>query len=197
MVCPPPPNMLLCLQLCGNGCEQFGVLTTSGELFVAGCNSHGQLGVGHSHNIGSLGKVEVPKPVTAAALTYKHMLVVTADDAVYGSGVNTQGQLGTGNTASTHTPVLIPLMSGRRIVAVSCGYYHSMFLSTTGELYTCGFNEFGQLGQGTVASAPSPSPKQVSGYRSLADGLQPLVAASIACGYYHNAVVLKDGSLVM
>lgn len=43
------------------------------------------------------------------------------------------------------------------ISSISCGRYHTMALSTTGELYSWGFNSYGQLGHGNYEEVSSPT----------------------------------------
>jgi alpha-tubulin suppressor-like RCC1 family protein len=79
--------------LSANGCEQLGLITADGELFMAGCNSSGSLGLGHTHNVGSLTRVDAGlrgKVVVTAALSYKHTVLVTSEDEVYAIGLNAQ-----------------------------------------------------------------------------------------------------------
>ena len=41
-------------------------------------------------------------------------------------------------------------------MTVAAGSRHSLFLTTSGALFACGWNEFGQLGTGTRNSTDTP-----------------------------------------
>ena len=61
---------------------------------------------------------------------------MTADGAMFGWGYNGHGEAGLNHT---NTPVLRPTpiqlsMAGIRITKVSCGHYHTLALSETGQV---------------------------------------------------------------
>jgi len=52
---------------------------------------------------------------------------------------------------------IIDTLSDKLIIHISCGKWHSLFLDNNGVIYSCGDNEFGQLGFGhnkTFSSLP-------------------------------------------
>ena len=77
------------------------------------------------------------------------------------------------------------------IVAVAAGQYHnSMALKSDGSVWSFGYNQYGQLGDGTVANKASPvQVKGVGGSGNLTD------IVSVAAGAYHGIAVKSDGSL--
>ena len=46
------------------------------------------------------------------------------------------------------TPILIKTPDSIKIASIAAGYAHTMLLTTTGQLYGCGYNDRGQLGLG-------------------------------------------------
>ena len=42
------------------------------------------------------------------------------------------------------------------VVAVAAGYYHSLFMTTDGTLWAMGYNNYGQLGNGTTINTNLP-----------------------------------------
>ena len=46
------------------------------------------------------------------------------------------------------TPTRIKSIPEKHISMVAAGHNHSLFLTELGEVFSCGFNEFGELGLG-------------------------------------------------
>ncbi|MDX8394081.1 MAG: LamG-like jellyroll fold domain-containing protein, partial [Mariprofundales bacterium] len=66
--------------------------------------------------------------------------------------------------------------------SIAAGFYHTVALKSDGSLWTWGYNNFGQLGDGTTVN--SLVPKQIgTGF------------SSIAAGLYHTVALKSDGSL--
>ena len=73
-----------------------------------------------------------------------------------------------------------------KVTTLSCGAEHTCMLTSTGTLYACGSGKRGQLGLGHTEAAVLP--QHVNTPRRA-------IAATVSCGGYHTAVLLKDGSL--
>lgn len=71
-----------------------------------------------------------------------------------------------------------------RTVSVSVGFSHTLFVEN-GTLYGCGWNNFGQCGDGTRTAKPRPTP--VSGLSGV---------RAVAAGGNHSLVLLDDGSVL-
>ena len=67
---------------------------------------------------------------------------------VYGWGNVGDGQLGLGGIEEEQifSPREISLLNGKRIMSISTSFSHSLFLTEDGILYSCGNNDYGQLG---------------------------------------------------
>ncbi|HWX20213.1 MAG TPA: hypothetical protein VN578_09955 [Candidatus Binatia bacterium] len=87
----------------------------------------------------------VASGVTAVAAGSRHSLFLESDGSLWG--------MGDGTTTDRLTPEQI-LSSG--VVAVAAGHGHSLFLKSDGSLWGMGENGFGQLGDGTYTSRPTP-----------------------------------------
>ena len=176
----------------GCGCEQLLALTSLGLVYAAGANGDGSLGLGHTATVramtlvrGELGS----KRVVDAALSFKHTVFLTADDEVFGAGLNSHGQLGMSKSGVFSSPVKLPLLCGRRIQSLGCGFEHTIVATRDGELFGMGMNTYGQLGLPvSISSVVTPR-----GIPLLCSGS---VTRKVACGYYHNLLLMKDGSLV-
>jgi alpha-tubulin suppressor-like RCC1 family protein len=92
------------------------------------------------------------------AAGHAHTVVVLSNGRALSCGKNDYGQLGVEAATSRGTLGLIPLAycsgegaadgGGTRVVQVSCGYYHTVLVTSSGGLRACGRNDYGQLGLG-------------------------------------------------
>jgi alpha-tubulin suppressor-like RCC1 family protein len=96
--------------------------------------------------------------------------------------------LGDGTTKDKTTPVQIG--TGERWIGVSAGDYHTVAMNwcadcwTTSRLWAWGFNEYGQLGDGTTADKTSPI--QIG---------TDTTWTKVAAGSHHAVALKKDGTL--
>jgi alpha-tubulin suppressor-like RCC1 family protein len=133
-------------------------VTASGQLYAFGQNYYGQLG--NANAVGSKGANPTPTlvtlpgatgPVAEAAVGLNYSLAATSTSQLYAFGDNRYGQLGNANSngiaAANPTPTLVTLPGASGPVSeISAGASHSLALSSTGQLYAFGLNEYGQLG---------------------------------------------------
>ncbi|KAH8862843.1 putative E3 ubiquitin-protein ligase HERC4 [Schistosoma japonicum] len=108
----------------------------------------------------------------------------TEDLFVWGSCED--GQLTSDNTDTFNvlTPKALNVQNLPEFVQISCGYTHTVFLTIDGEVYSCGCNEFQQLGH-----------RQSGGRLGKVAALEQYRIISVACGAYHNAAVTYSGLL--
>jgi alpha-tubulin suppressor-like RCC1 family protein len=81
-------------------------------------------------------------------------------------GYNAQGQLGIGSTASSSTPLAVDTnsaLAGKKLTRITTGDEHSCALDSTGSAYCWGWNEYGQLGDGTTSTSNIPVAVDTSG----------------------------------
>ncbi|XP_034779592.2 E3 ubiquitin-protein ligase MYCBP2 isoform X6 [Acipenser ruthenus] len=86
---------------------------------------------------------------------------------------------------TTYPPGAVRFDCALRAVQVSCGFHHSVVLMENGDVYTFGYGQHGQLGQGDVNSRSSPS---------LVQAL-PGPSIHVTAGSNHTAVLLMDGQV--
>jgi len=161
------------------------VLLTNGTVRTFGYNPQGQLGVNDTKN--RLAPVQVwgiSSSATAVAGGRYHTAVLLADGTVRTFGYNNRGQLGVNDTTQRNTPVQVFGISSSA-TAVACGYYHTAVLLADGTVRTFGYNNRGQLGVNDTTTRQTPV--QVFGISSS--------ATAVACGVYHTAVLLADGTV--
>ena len=72
-------------------------------------------------------------------------------------------------------------------VRVVCGAFHNLALNSSGEVYTWGINDYGQLGNGTTSYETLP--------RKITEGLQGIKISDIAAGGWHSVAITEDGEV--
>jgi alpha-tubulin suppressor-like RCC1 family protein len=107
---------------------------------------------------------------------------------VYTWGQGVLGQLGHGDEKTQRQPRLVVAFLGFNVKQVSCGNQHTAVLMETGELFTFGRGNFGQLGQGASVTANVSVPALIS-------ALQGKFIKQVACGWHHTAALLDNGQL--
>ncbi|CAG5119646.1 unnamed protein product [Candidula unifasciata] len=80
--------------------------------------------------------------------------ISTATD-VWVWGCNEQGQLGLGDQLNRAQPTLVKLFVGRHVIKLAAGEKHSLALTANSQVYSWGFNSYGQLGQTESTHAPA------------------------------------------
>ena len=132
-------------------------------------------------------------PVVQVAAGYDHSLAVTSTGQLYAFGYNEDGQLGnvtSGDVNPIPLPVGLPGQTGP-VVQVAAGAYHSLALTSTGQLYAFGENYFGQLGNATNNGNFNPNPAPV--LVGLPGQTGPVV--QVAAGYTDSLAVTSTGQL--
>src|SRR5829696_4402158 len=106
-------------------------------------------------------------------------------------GGNFFGQLGDGTSDRRTTPVEVIDLDGAELKAIAGGQLHSLALKEDGTILAWGYNEQGQLGDGTNTSSSTPvqvqDPNDLSGYLSG--------VADIAAGSSHSLALKEDGTV--
>ncbi|EDO34592.1 predicted protein [Nematostella vectensis] len=100
-------------------------------------------------------------------------------------GKCSEGQLGVGETEQEFisTPRLLEnLEFSSNVREVSCGWNHTAFLCKDGTVYTCGSNEFGQLGQ----EKSHTNPESVH-------AIETFTITKVTCGKAHTVAVSDQG----
>jgi alpha-tubulin suppressor-like RCC1 family protein len=161
-------------------------LTLSGTVACWGYNYFGQLGDGTTTNrltpaaVSGLGNGAV-----ALAAGWFHTCALTPAGGVVCWGRNTNGQLGDGTTTDRSAPKAVSgLASGA--VAIAAGAYHTCAVTTAGSLLCWGYNAYGQLGDGTSTSRPTPT--AVSG---LSHGV-----AAVEAAFRHTCALTTSGAVL-
>lgn len=124
---------------------------------------------------------------TLAAGSYQNIAIV--NDRLLTWGAGKFGQLGNGMRQDYPDPKDISqsLNTPSTVVQVSAGCGHSGILMKNGEVFSCGDNRYGQLGQTDFQGQQCLVPTHVS------DGLNSVHVLQIACGSSHTLFLSDMG----
>lgn len=148
-----------------------GGVIVDGKLYAWGRNQLGQVGLGFvsippdANHPDKATHVAALSDVVSIAFNQNGSIALTADGSVYGWADNSKGQLclgtagGTFDATNRHAPVKVTELS-EPIVAVTRGYSHTLLLTKSGTVLSCGDNSAGQLGDGTTENRDIPTPVQ-------------------------------------
>ncbi|XP_021640132.2 PH, RCC1 and FYVE domains-containing protein 1 isoform X2 [Hevea brasiliensis] len=163
------------------------LVTKQGEVFSWGEGSGGRLG----HGI----EMDVPHPklidtlaginIELVACGEHHTCAVTLSGDLYtwGDGAYNCGLLGHGSEASQWMPKKVcGDIEGIHVLYISCGPWHTAFVTSGGQLFTFGDGTFGSLGHGDHNSTTIP--REVEALRGLR-------TTRVACGVWHTVAVVE------
>lgn len=190
------------------GEEHSLAVTLSGQLYAFGSNKYGQLGstVHNETEKATSTPTLVTLPgesgaVVQVAAGANFSLAVTSSGQLYAFGSNRYGQLGSKANAETEkanpTPTLVTLpgQSGT-VTQIAAGEGHSLAVTSSGQLYAFGSNNFGQLGSeanneidGVPNTKANPTPALVK----LPEGSGPV--ATVGAGRHDSLAVTSAGHL--
>ena len=175
-----------------NECSQAGniMVDEDGKVYGWGYNGYGQLGTGDTTNKTIPTEIKITgdlftqwKQISVGSY---HTVAIDYDGNIYTWGRNNYGQLGDGTTINKSVPTLITLPNGNKAKSVSCGLYHTVVIDSEGNIYTWGYNNYGQLGNGTTINKTVPT------LITLPNGNK---AKSVSCGYFHTAIIDTEENL--
>ncbi|WP_411736383.1 RCC1 domain-containing protein [Paenibacillus sp. M2] len=173
-------------------------IKTNGDVYFFGYNSHGQLGFSSTGTYPTQTKQSQLPNVKMVAEGYYHSAVLLMNGDLYTFGYGYYGQLGTsrGWRGGGGYPTPVKIMSD--VKEVACGYLHTVALMNNGDVYTFGYNGYGQLGEG--GSSDNYTPKKVAtGMRRISAGYTTSFAIDpegklYAAGYSGYGGLLANGT---
>ena len=191
--------------LSGGGSGRSCVILSEGRLRCWGSNSYGQLGYGHTRNIGdnetpaSAGDVNVGAKVSQIAVGSSHSCALLESGSVRCWGYNGSGQLGYGHTdtiGDNETPASagdVDLGPGIMVTQVAVGDAHSCALLSTKRVRCWGYNDSGRLGYGhteDIGDDETPASAASGGDLDLGGDV-----SQIAVGAYHSCALLDSNDV--
>ena len=185
------------------------VVNKAGELYVWGFNGSGRLGDGTNSKKNRPIRIDTStnntnlKNIALEALGIEtdegstnnanlkniaaggyHSLAINKDDELYAWGLNNRGQLGDGSNTNKNIPIRIDIATNNaNWKSIVAGYYHSLMINADGQLYAWGYNEYGQLGDGSNTNKNIPARIGTS-----------TNWVKVVAGAYHNLAINKNGN---
>ena len=203
-----PVRMLKNVAAVSAGGFHTAAITKDGSLYTWGCNEFGQLGDGT--NVNRLSPVRIMINVFAVSAGFKHTMAITNDGTLYTWGCNQKNQIGPptiilnlpstknmseeqkeairnalyrNGTVARNEPENWPKQPFNECAAaVSAGNFHSTKLTSDGNAFAWGSDQYHQLG--TKKSGSYGDPQFIMGG-----------VTKIEAGGFHTAAITKDGSL--
>ncbi|MBP8963162.1 MAG: hypothetical protein KBG39_09470, partial [Opitutaceae bacterium] len=182
-------------------------LTSEGKVYAWGRNEAGQVGNGTTDSptpveVIGLGVPETTK-VVAIAAGGSHSVALDSDGHVYSWGWNNYGQLGSDTPSGSSysrstTPAAAKVDSssalhGKTVVGIAAGMNYTLALCSDGTLAAWGYNNYGQLGNGTSTGSATPTPVAV--VRDIGSALHGKTVVAMAAGSRHSAALCSDGTV--
>jgi len=113
-----------------------------------------------------------------------HSMILTANGKLYTFGFGQHGQLGHRSSQNLYSPRLVKDLLAKPVIMIAAGWNHSLVLTEAGDLYSCGYAQYGQLGLGSNHEVKSQ-------FQHVAQ-LGPRKIYKIFAGGNHSWVVLDD-----
>jgi alpha-tubulin suppressor-like RCC1 family protein len=159
----------------------------AGQALAWGSGKDGRCGTGSEEDVVTPFSIfQDSTQIQSLKCGYHHSSAVSTDGKIFTWGRGLFGQLGHGNNEICKNPTQILSLSSLKIVSVSCGWQHTLCLSSSGQVFSWGYGEDGQLGHGDCKDYLIP--KEIS---SLPQG-----ASMISCGHSHSGCI-SDKKLFM
>ena len=184
------------------GVDHIVVLDENGEVWTAGCNQYGALGIDenagkywYGTQIETLRKVTVGDgsvKIRAVAAGQYHTILIDENGGVWTAGYNSDGQLGRSENVSSGTPNTVfkkaEGLDNVKIVGASGGTAHTVLLDESGNVWTAGNNLHGQLGRQTAKNVDSK-------FEKVADGISGVKITAIAAGSRYTVLLDESGNV--
>jgi RCC1 and BTB domain-containing protein len=105
---------------------------------------------------------------------------------VFSYGINSNGCLGLGHNNAVNEPQVVNELRDKQVIDIKSGGEHVLVLTKCGQCYSCGYNNYGQLGIETT--------DQSNQFKRIY-GLNDKHIIGMSCGLNHSLVLLESGEV--
>ena len=158
-------------------------LTTGGTVWAWGFNLYGALGDGTTTSQLTPVQASSLSAVVGIAANGYHTAAVVNDGTLWCWGNGVYGELGIGDRPTVF-PTPAEALGLTSVAAAIAGSHHTIALIDDGTLWACGYNFYGQLGDGTNTDQPVAVP---------VPGISSVVTAGAS--FYHTVAIAADGTV--
>lgn len=189
------------------GDKNSAAITSEGRLFTWGYNTEGGLGDGTSDNrnipteITNNFNLDIGETITEVDIGTRYSLATTSTGKLFTWGSEYKSNEYGVIEPDWYTPREItnqfPLNVGEKIINIYSGNRHHAALTSEGRLFSWGYNEYGQLGDGTTIGRYddlNPNPIEITGNFNLNAGECLL---DVSLGSNHSSTLTSEGRLFM
>ena len=164
---------------CGSGDAQTLCITDDDNVWSWGDGDYGKLGRGGSDGCKEPMKIESLAGLGATKVECgsQFSVCLTRAGSVYTWGKGDYHRLGHGTDDHVRRPRKVAALQGRKIVSIATGSLHCVACTDSGEVFTWGDNDEGQLGDGSTNAIQRPR---------LVAILQNRKINRVACGSAHT-----------
>ena len=127
-----------------------------------------------------------PRDIKQVACGYRYTLVVKNDGSLWATGNNNYGQLGLGDTTARTTFTKVTTNINNDVKQIACGENHTFILKNDGSLWACGYNNYGQLGNGGNNTLKT--------FTKITNNINNDVK-EVICGRGHTYIIKNDGTV--
>lgn len=164
---------------CGSGDAQTMCLTDDDSVWSWGDGDYGKLGRGGSDGCKVPMRIDALQGMGVIKVDCgsQFSVALTKSGAVYTWGKGDYHRLGHGSDDHVRRPRRVTALQGKKVTSIACGSLHCVCCTDTGEVFTWGDNDEGQLGDGTTNAIQKPR---------LIASLQGKKVNRVACGSAHT-----------
>ena len=154
-----------------------------------GYNNNGQLGDSSYTNRNRPTKVKAPDNArfTDLSLGAYHTCGIIENGSVYCWGYNNRGQLGDNSIDNANIPNYTRIPGNKeKAIAITSGEHHTCALMDNNSIYCWGWNNYGQLGDGTYTNRNIPIISQINPTNDI---------VQISAGLRFTCALIENGSI--
>ena len=115
-----------------------------------------------------------------------HTFILKNDGSVWSCGYNNYGQLGLNDNTNRTTFTQVTTNINNDVKQIACGDYHTFILKNDGSVWSCGYNNGGQLGLNDTTNRTT--------FTQVTTNINNDVS-QVSCGNAHTFIIKNDGSV--